>query len=160
MHPQRYVIRTSWILILVTLIPTSFSKEATKDAPEEDYGSECSNSSRILVQERYPLGYGTPPPDEIPADLRWAFTRCGAIPVDTLLVDDSREGKGTHLVFRQHEIQAQIDEASKLLHGVSETILPALVSNEAMLYVIKVSFASRSFERKLYSFPLLAGITR
>lgn len=51
-------------------------------------------SQRLLVPERYPLEPGTAPPEDIPQELTWAFTRCGTIPVESLLIDDSREGKG------------------------------------------------------------------
>jgi hypothetical protein len=69
-------------------------------------------SQRILTTERRSFSGGAPP--EMPEDLRWAYTRCGSIPVGSYFVDDTLGGKGTHQTFLSSHIEGFLAGARRI----------------------------------------------
>ena len=71
-------------------------------------GSMPSCQTRLLSTTRVAPPDG-PPPTAIPPDTERAFTRCGAIPVERMYVDDSGAGgAGTHYAFTQDQIEQYV----------------------------------------------------
>jgi hypothetical protein len=75
-------------------------------------GSKRCAGRRVLVPTGRP--FTGAPPETMPDDLRWAYTRCGAIPeAPTYYVDDTRGGKGLHVKFRAAAFEAQLEGARR-----------------------------------------------
>jgi hypothetical protein len=73
-----------------------------------------SCTSRILVHER--RNFTGPPPLDMPSDLSWAYTRCGAIPraPRDYYVDDTNEGRPTHYKYGSNDMHGLIKSAESL----------------------------------------------
>jgi hypothetical protein len=82
------------------------SSTTTTAAAEHD----CS--ARILTTERRTFTGGAPA--TMPADLEWAYTRCGRIPRGEYYVDDTLGGQGTHQVFRASHMDNFLKGAARL----------------------------------------------
>jgi len=68
----------------------------------------------MLTTVRRPT-LGSPPPEKIPDDLMWAYTRCGSIPISNFYIDDSRGGRGTHYSHSREDIEKRISSAKREL---------------------------------------------
>lgn len=62
----------------------------------------CHWVACVVVSDRREFA-GVPPRD-MPADLAWAYTRCGAIEQVGYYVDDTAGGSGTHYVWPHDDI--------------------------------------------------------
>lgn len=68
---------------------------------------------------RYPSADGTKrelsstAPQEIPADLQWAFTRCGIVPVSAMLIDERRHGTAMTFRHERKELEASMQQAKR-----------------------------------------------
>jgi SAM-dependent methyltransferase len=105
----------------------------------------CPPGQRILVPaSRRTSG---PPPAQPPEDLRWAYTRCGAIPVADYYVDDSRGGRGTRYSHSRKDIAQRVaGAAAELAH--------------ARPLVAAGGQASRAHLLRALQLPLLQGLLR
>jgi hypothetical protein len=99
---------------------------ASPAAGEAAAAPDCS--PRILTRERRAwLAPGSLPPRAPPADLLWAFTRCGRVPLGEYFVDDSDRGRGTHYRYSAAEMARQLAAARALAASVARlaTLPPA-----------------------------------
>lgn len=91
----------------ITLVCLATSALASSRMP----ANECEGR-RILSPERRP--FSGPPPKTMPDELRWAYTRCGAIEESKqFYVDDTRGGKGIHVKFNADKMRQQLEGARK-----------------------------------------------
>lgn len=70
-------------------------------------------TTRVLTTERRVTDAGAP--REMPADLRDAYTRCGAVPVADYFVDDSWGGKGSSYAYPAADMARFVDDAAAFL---------------------------------------------
>ena len=99
---------------------------------EESTLSNNNCTSRILIPSRRKVPLGSPPP-LLPDDLKWAYTRCGTIPVESYYVDDSNAGKGTHYRYSAKEMERQELAALNLVTSVAKLAkLPAASTTTAL----------------------------
>ena len=95
------------LLLLLLLLLGLAAARGSEPAPLDN----CTGR-HVLVAEPRPF-QGAPPP--LPEDLRWAYTRCGAIPVSPFYVDDFRGGLGTHYRHGRKDIAQRVAAAAKEL---------------------------------------------
>lgn len=70
-------------------------------------------AQRILVAERRPRTSG-PPPAAMPAELEWAYTRCGAVEKGEFFVDDTHGGKGMRITLTAERVRGFVESAKAL----------------------------------------------
>ncbi len=66
---------------------------------------------RVLDGVRRPQLRGSPPPLQMPVDMAAAYTRCGALRLARMYVDDTFNGNGSHYVFPAAEMARHVSAA-------------------------------------------------
>ena len=130
------ILWTIFLVHIVSNIPVAVSSAFT-DSTTQDSSSSTSNSSslpstttasnnctqRILISQRYPLEKHKAPPETMPTDLVWAYTRCNTIPIGKYYVDDTLNGQGIHTKFSNKEINRYLTSAKTSLDQVKNKFI-------------------------------------
>jgi hypothetical protein len=96
------------VLFAATATATATAAAAADD---DDIAARCLRGERVLDGVRRPQLRGSPPPLQMPVDMAAAYTRCGALRLARMYVDDTFNGNGSHYVFPAAEMARHVSAA-------------------------------------------------
>ena len=109
------------LLLLAVAMRGGGASSASAVPPVLAAAAACPPSQRVLVAARRPYVANSTPPTVMPPDLAYAYTRCGAIPVASYYVDDTRGGKGLSITYARDRIDELVHSAKRLVQHPNPT---------------------------------------